>query len=255
MNPNVVFAPSVFFAALALGSASNATQVSVNAQEERVAVAHMLVLGQQPSANELSEWQGQETLTLEQILAKARQRLRDDRSLERQVTERSFQDAYGRDMDAEDRAELEDRFGDDHGYTRAMKHHIDWLAVQPDEYERVINRAYRFVIQRDAYAEEIEYWTERETLSYVLLVGCIEDWARRNQPGLMVTAGTPTISINCPYLTTMRLSPAIAAEARRAVDLAQSGGEKHYIVAAGADRVVSEGGIHFALVGGMTRSQ
>ena len=59
-----------------------------------------------------------------------------------------------------------------------------------------------------AHPEEIEYWKNHDTLSFVLLVGCVEDWARRNQPGLMVTAGTPTLIVQSHRFATRPPRPA-----------------------------------------------
>lgn len=84
----------------------------------------------------------------------------------------------------------------------------------------------------------------------LLLVGCIEDWARRNQPGLMLTAGTTAASVSCVYLRTRRLSPAVAEEAREAAGLEPPEGHAGRIVAAGCEAVVSVGGIHSAVCGG-----
>jgi hypothetical protein len=77
----------------------------------------------------------------------------------------------------------------------------------------------------------------------------MEDWARRNQPGLMVTSGTPTISINCDYLATVRLSPKVAAEAREGAGLPPAGDGGTHVIAAGAGAIVSGGRIHFAMAG------
>ena len=60
---------------------------------------------------------------------------------------------------------------------------------------------------------EIEYWKRQPALSYALLVGCIEDWARRNRPGLMATTGVASVSVNSAYLATIRLSPGVASPA------------------------------------------
>ena len=108
------------------------------------------------------------------------------------------------------------------------------------------------MIDRDIYPEEIAYWKKQGTVPFALLAGAIEDWARRNQPGLMVTAGIAAVSINSIYLTTLQLSPAIATEARQAAGLengAKPRAEKHNIVAVGAEPLMSEGGIHFVAVG------
>ena len=135
-------------------------------------------------------------------------------------------------------------------YIDQMRDHLTWLSNQPEVYEQVIQRAYRHVINRDAYPEEIAYWNQQpEPLSYVLLVACIEDWARRNQPGLMVTGGKPTLSINCEFLTTARVSPAEAAAVRTIAQLPEITPPGNHVIAAGAANIASAGGIHLVAVG------
>jgi hypothetical protein len=71
----------------------------------------------------------------------------------------------------------------------------------------------------------------------------------------MVTGGTATVSANCSYLTTVRLSPMIAAEVRAAAALDPSGSAApdsasgHNLVAAGAAGIVTGGHVHFVAAG------
>jgi hypothetical protein len=134
-----------------------------------------------------------------------------------------------------------------------MKRHVEWLAAHAQDYEATLHRAYRLLLQRDAYDVEIDYWKRQPAVPFALLVGCIDDWARRNQPGLTATTGVAAVSVNSEYLATVRLSPAIAAEAREAAGLgpddeAARGVDRH-VVAAGAAHLVSVGGIHFTAAG------
>lgn len=65
-----------------------------------------------------------------------------------------------------------------------------------------------------------------------------------------MTAGQPTISANCEFLTTVKLNPADAATARLAIGLPLANPEEtHHIVAPGAQNIDSSGGIHFVAVG------
>jgi len=124
------------------------------------------------------------------------------------------------------------------------------LVQNPSEYEQVIRRAYPYVIYREAYDEEIAYWKQFPVMGYATLVGCLEDWARRNQPGLMVTGGTPTLSVNCEFLTTLRLNPAIANEVRVFIGLPLADSQRpNNVIAIGGESVTSSGGVHFLLVG------
>lgn len=119
------------------------------------------------------------------------------------------------------------------------------LTGDSEAYEQVLQRAYRHVVGRDVYAEEIAYWGNYPTLPYALLVGCIEDWARRNQPGLMNTAGTPTVSVNCDLLATTRLSPALAKRVATWLDLPDA----TPVLAPGGAELASSGGIRFLVTG------
>jgi len=143
------------------------------------------------------------------------------------------------------------RAGDLVTYADAVRAHLAHLSGAPDDYARVVHRAYHAVVERDAYARELDYWKQRPTLPFIYLAASIHDWARRNQPGLMVTAGVPSAGEHNPYLTSVRLSPAVAAEARRAAGLDRSGPPvlARHIVAPGAASMVSVGGLHFAAVG------
>jgi hypothetical protein len=86
-----------------------------------------------------------------------------------------------------------------------------------------------------------------------MIAACVHDWARRNQPGLTVTAGPASVNVNSPYLTTVRLSPALAAETRAAAGFSRPRGASAargwHVIAPGADEVASVGGIHFAAAG------
>lgn len=119
------------------------------------------------------------------------------------------------------------------------------LAEDSAAYQQVLQRAYRYVVGRDVYEEEIAYWDNYATLPYALLVGCIEDWARRNQPGLMNTAGTPTVSVNCELLVTTRLDPAFAEHVAKWLELPAA----TPVLAPGAAELQSSGGIRFLVTG------
>ncbi len=221
------------------------------AQDERVAASFVLALGRTPAAAELSQWTAGAPASIADLLARHRQRLRSDRAAARDAATRASVDALGRPPAQGDPAAPA---GGD-AYVDAMKRHLERLAGQPAEYEQVLHRAYRLVLARDPYDVEIAYWKRQPVLSYALLAGCIDNWGRRNQPGLMATTGVATVSINSPYLVAVRLSPAVAAEARMAAGLAPGGGRAaalaraRNIVAPGAAEVASDGGIHFAAAG------
>ncbi len=250
--------PLLLACALVLSSvAFAATPLPPPAQPERIEAAYLLALGRAPSAAELAPATQTDKASVADLVARLEQQLRSDASLQRATRLKAFVDAFGR---APTPAELEATPADATTYTALMQRHVAALASQPDAYRDVLDRAYQLVIHRGVYDEEVAYWKNHDTLSFALLVGCIEDWARRNQPGLMVTAGTPTVSVNSTYLTTRRLSPAVAEEARAVVDLPRADtdyfryGSSRTVIAAGAAGLVSGGRIHFLAVGSVNLS-
>jgi hypothetical protein len=226
-------------------------------QSDRVAASFVLARGRTPSAGEHAEWVQLGALSMAELIARHRQILLGDPAARRATLVQAHGDAFGRGATEEEVAVWTRANPAAVTYTELMQGAVEWLAEHPDDYESVLHRAYQFLLRRDIYPEEIDYWKKQSApLPYALLVGCIEDWARRNQPGLMVTNGTATISVNSEFLTTVRLPPALAAEARTAAGLVPSAGAEnavasgHNLVAAGADRIVTGGRIHFVAAGG-----
>jgi hypothetical protein len=220
-------------------------------QEERIAASFVLALGRAPAPEEIRLWLTNDPSPLADYVARHRRQLGGNRAAERAVIVKASQDAFGR-APTEEEARSLSGVGI---YADLMKRHLQWLAAHPAEYEQVMHRAYRLLLRRDAYSVEIEYWARQPVLSYALLVGCVQDWARRNQPGLMATTGVASVSINSRYLATVRLSPGVAAEARAAIGFVQEGDAARAlalgrtVVAPGAERVASVGGITFIAAG------
>ncbi len=216
---------------------------------ERAEAAFVLTLGRSPTAAEASGWTGTEKLSLGDLVASQRDRLRADADAQRAVFVRAWSDAFGRPPAATEKP------AGDATYAEQMQLLVKRLAERPDEYREVLDRAYRRVLGRAPFAEEHAYWKAYPTLSYTLLVGCLENWARRNAPGLMATTGTPAICVNSDHLRTLRLSPAVAAEARAVVGLPPAGeralspARGCNVIAPGAAEVVSVGGVHFTAFG------
>jgi hypothetical protein len=240
----------VFLVILSAGAPVAALAQST-AQEERIAASFVLALGRTPTPAEMAQGAKQEPVSLADLMARHRQQLQGDPAAARAVAARASWDALGRapgGSDAVDPSEVD-------SYSNTMQRHLRWLADHPAEYEQVLNRAYRRVLQRDAYSIELDYWKRQQVLSFALLAGCIDDWARRNQPGLMATAGVASVSVNSAYFATVRLSPAVAAEARMALGHVPPGVAPfaaalgRNVVAPGAAQVASVGGIHFAAAG------
>jgi hypothetical protein len=220
-------------------------------QEERIAASFVLALGRTPTPDELQRWFTKDPVPLAEYLDRHRRQLRDDRAAERAVIDKASRDAFGRASTEEEATSLSG-VGT---YADLMRRHLQWLDGHRAEYERVMHRAYRLLLERDAYSVEVDYWTRQPVLSFALLVGCVEDWARRNRPGLMATTGVASVSVNSPYLATVRLSVGVAAEARAAVGLVQEGDSAQAaalgrtLVVPGAERVASVGGITFTAAG------
>jgi hypothetical protein len=242
------FGPLVVLSALAaLGSAFGQD----SAQAERMAVSSLLVLGRPSIAEEPARsLSGKETLA--EAIAGFRQQLKQDAVLRRSVATAACVDALGREPTDE---EINAWSKDASTYAELVQRHIARLATEPNEYRLVIDRAYQLVIRRPAYDEEHTYWRSQDTLPYALLVGAIENWSQRNAPGLTVTSGTASVSVNSRFLITQRLSRAVANEARGILDLpiwtdvARLQNPDRHVVAAGAGGLASVGGIHFAAAG------
>ncbi len=222
------------------------------APRERLDAAFLLALGRLPSDAEMTAWATATPFTVTDLLARHRTRLRDDAAAQSAVWLRSWHDAFGC---APGTAELAAGPATGGTYAELLQRHLLWLTDHPADYRQVVDRAYQRSVGRGAFPIEQDYWRERPTLSFALLVGCIDNWARRNAPGLMATTGMASVSVNCRHLTTRRLSPAVAAEVRAATGLVPAGtpalavaGARN-VVAPGATELVSIGGIHFAAVG------
>jgi hypothetical protein len=250
-----LFALACLTLAASLGIDSTAVLAQPVEQQARVAASFVLALGRTPTAGELDQWVGQGSLPISDLVSRHRRNLQADPAARRAVVQKAAIDAFGREPAAGDvEAARADAI-----YVDLVQQHLAWLADHPAEYEQVAHRAYRLLLERDAYAVEIEYWKRQPPLSFALLVACVEDWARRNRPGLMATAGTAAASVNSEYLAAVRLSPAVAAEARlaagleplarRAEEAALSTAAGRHVVAPGANSVVSVGGVHFVAAG------
>lgn len=244
---NLLFLGAILFAPAALALAAP------NAESERIGASFALALGRAPTSAELADAGGNGAGSVSDRIARHRQRLERDAALQRSTATQAWTDAFGRQPADRDLAAAP---AGAETYTERVQQHIRQLAGNPAEYRQVIERAYQRVLRRPAYDIEVEYWEARDALPFVLLVGCIENWALRNAPGLMATTGIPSVSVNSNYLSTLRLSAAVATEARAAIGLAAPGDADlvsatgRTLVAAGAGQVVSVGRIHFVATGG-----
>lgn len=239
---------------LGLALALVATVIPSSAQstaQEVISTSTMIAFGRPALAGELAD-PLHANKTLAELLKAHREDLKNDSALQRQTYSRAGADAAGSHVEPKGGELREEGVF----YIESLKQHVERLAKNPDDYREIINRAYQLVIRRDAYPEEFAYWKNYGTLPYVVLVGAIENWAFRNQPGLMVTTGTPSIAINSRFLRTQRVPLGLANEARGVLglpvwtDVARQHSPGRNIVAVGAKDIESVGGMHFLLAGG-----
>ncbi|GAB5558813.1 MAG: hypothetical protein SynsKO_04600 [Synoicihabitans sp.] len=225
--------PLVILAALSAVFAS-ATMVET-IETDRARAAYALGLGLLPTD---AETKGSQTVA--DHISDIRKSIQSDAMVQAAVHARAYHYTFGVEVGDPSRVD-----GGNGIFAESVAAHLKTMGEKPSVYRTVLQRAYQHVVGRDVYEEEIAYWSEHPTLPYALLVGCIEDWARRNQPGLMNTSGTPTISINCELLVTARLSPEVAAEAAAWV----AEGPGAVIIAPGGETLKSVGDIRFVVAG------
>lgn len=238
----------VICAALVCGATTRAQTVP---SDPRLAAATALTFGRLPLPGEALADAAAPFATW---LAAARARLQTDPVLRRTTAVHAWADTFG--VTPTDR-ELADDTTDALTYTALVERHLAWLAARPDAYRAVLDRAYQRVVHRPAFDEEVGYWHSHldRPLSYILLVGCLDNWARRNQPGLMATTGTPTVSPHTRALDIVRVPPDLIADMRAAAALPAAGSPAlaraagRNLLAPGGARLVTAGGIPFIAVG------
>ena len=240
---------------LVVAAATLVAVVSAGATEvaERLSASFFLALGRAPTPAELTEWEPAAARPMADLFARHRQQLAATAAERVAVTGRAWRDAFGGEPSSRDASMAAATSGT---YAEQVERLRRTLVEHDEQYRAVLDRAYRRVLGRAPFVEEIDYWHQHSVLPYTALVGCLENWARRNAPGLTVTSGVPAICVNSDFLTTLRLSPAVAAEARAAAGLpamvepALALARGQNVVMPGAGEVVSVGGVHFTAVGG-----
>jgi hypothetical protein len=236
-----IFAIICAFSSLSL--VSHAQVSKPDADSQRTAAAHMLAYGElAPSAFATSP------LSLDTLLQSHALALQVDQERADTVTRRAYLDAFGITPEASNAPAGAALVGASLYYEQVSSHRT-WLSNNQEEQHAMMRRAYQWVVGRDAYPEEIAYWANYPTLTFVLLAGALEDWARRNQPGLMVTSGAANIAHHCPYLQVQRVTPAIAGEIRSAIALLSPESTAFAILASGAESLTSSGSVPFIPAG------
>ena len=224
-------------------------------QPERVAASFLLARGRAATPAELEQWKQGGDLPITDLLKRHGEQLAGDAKARQAVLAKAAVDSTG-----EPAGEAKAAQGNDSGavYFHQVAKHVDALSKDASRYEAVIKRAYNDVLQRAPFPEEITYWKNKGTVPYVLMIAGIDNWGRRNAPGLMVTTGEAAISHNSELLSTVRLSPGIAEEARAAVGLPVQGERSvayikgRNVIYPGAAEVVAVGGTHFVAAGAET---
>ncbi|NCI52020.1 hypothetical protein GWC95_19000 [Sediminibacterium roseum] len=222
--------------------AQDATQL----RRERIQAAYMLAFGRAPQDGEISYWQGRnESNSIADLLRSHKTYIGQDVTTRTAAIRRAYIDAIGRNPSAD---EIKYWSAYNQTYTELMKNHVQWLSSNPSEYEKVIKNSYQFVLNRQPSSAEITYWKGQGVLSYAMLVGCHEDWKKKNPPSAQKTSGKTEISSSSGYLSVVALSAGIAAEARIATGLTSSPGSN--MVAAGGGNMVAAGGGNMVAAGG-----
>ncbi|MBE2215025.1 MAG: hypothetical protein IAE82_14220 [Opitutaceae bacterium] len=223
---------------------------------ESVDAAHLLALGRLPDAAERERTSTADHPTFAHLVNELGQSVRRDKALAAATDARARRDALGTTEAQAGSAEVASGGLD---YTSRLRRHLDHLKADPAAYRAVIDRAYHRVVQRTPYDIEYDYWAARDPLPFFLLCACIENWAVRNQPGLMSTTGTPSIDTNSRHLTAVRVPPTVADDVRTVLGRPARAEDPHglasgrVVLSAGASAVVSIGGIHVVAVGAEAR--
>ncbi|MFT3830238.1 MAG: hypothetical protein QM691_11105 [Opitutaceae bacterium] len=236
------------WAVLAIVMVAVPLQAACAGEADRTAAAALVAYGRDATVEERSAGSARDKQTLAELLEAARQKLRGDAAERRATFARAYRDVFGVAASEADVAAAPARLYLEHEAVL-----LATLSGQPDDYRRVIERAYQAALGRAPFAEEYGYWAEFRPLPHLLLVGCVENWARRNAPGLMATTGVPTIGADAARPAVFRLTPALADEVRRALgqplaprDLAAG----RTVIGPGAEAVVSVGGMAVLVIGG-----
>jgi hypothetical protein len=246
---NRISIPSIL---LLIALSAISTRADNPAQAERLNAASLLALGRLPTGEEMAQMNQRPAAALPDLVASQQALLSSNADEKQAMIVRAFQDSFGRNPTE---TELRSLAAKPATYAARMAESVVWLSTQSADYRLVIERAYQLTLARPPYAEEYTYWTTRSPLPFVLLVGAIENWAQRNAPGLMVTSGAPTVSINSRFLRTYRLSPGVANEVRVILglpvwsDVGRLQNPGCNLVAPGAEGISSLGGIHCMVVG------
>lgn len=230
------------FTAIAIFPLRSTAQISQQEKKERIQASYMLAFGRAPQQGELNHWMSQIDQTIPQLLSNHRQYAAAEKSFKRALVIKSYNDALGRNPNED---EIRYWTSGNDVYVDLTNKHVQWLAANTGEYEKVIKRSYQFALNRQPDASELNYWKGQGTLSYIVLVGCHEQWKRTNGQTAKKTGGSSSLSSSAA-VQTVNLSSKIASEAKSAAGINVGGN----VISAGGGNVVSAGGLNVIAVGG-----
>ena len=207
---------------------------------ERIKAAYMLAYGREPVGGEITFYNNQRDQTIPQYLNLLADYAKREKSFKRSLISKSYIDALGRKpIDGEINYWLN---GTDL-YYNLVNNHVSWLKGNPAEYEKVIKRSYQAVFGRQPNSGELNFWKGQPTVSYVMLVGCHEQWKRTNGNG---NAASNRISnTSNGSVTVVPLTTVVANEVKNAANI-QPGGN---VISPGGGNVVAAGGDNLIAVG------
>lgn len=161
------FLPVVLFSAL-----------SVNAQDEktqRIQASYILAFGQMPQAAEITHWMSQpQSASITQLMASHKAFITSG-GYKKEAIINSYKDGWGLLIDA-DNPQYKYWANYNQTYTELMAAHIQYLTANPAEYEKVINRACKYVFNRNATSDEMTKWKSNSSkFSYLMIVGYLQN--------------------------------------------------------------------------------
>ncbi len=211
--------------------------------KERVQASYLLAMGRLPSPGEITYWQGQGNLSVQQMVDRHKTYIGQDAGTRRAVIIKSYVDGLGYNP-SEDEIKYHNQYP--RTYTEMVNAHMQYIAANRSQREAVIKRSYRGALRREASASEVTHWMNQAVISYTYLMALHEDWVRRGGNG---TNSSTSVSTSSPVLAVATVSGTVLAEAKATVAslTSNSGGA---MVAAGGGNMVAAGGGNMVAAGG-----
>lgn len=180
---------------------------SISQQDQRIHASYIFAFGRDAISEELNYWLGRGNFSISQLMEFHKSAFTDYPSRHKETIIRSYIDAIGRNPSENEMKYWMNRVDN---YTQLLNKHIQILQSNRWENEKIIRLAYSMVFHRVPIGAEINFWKKKAVTPFFLMVGYLEDYKRKNR-----SAAGKNSNINLQYLpsvTTVLLSPAIAAE-------------------------------------------